>query len=61
MFGFIASFASVIAGVWIMFSDFVFFKGNGPVWPGVAIFFHAFFIFGSSLVYKFGRTEELWE
>lgn len=61
MFGFVASFASIIAGIWIMFSDFVFVKGNAPVWPGVALFLQTFFIFTSSLVYKFGRTEELWD
>jgi hypothetical protein len=29
--------------------------------PGVALFLHTFLIFISSLIYKFGRTEELWD
>jgi len=29
-------------------------------YPGVAIFLQNFLIFVASLVYKFGRSEELW-
>ncbi|XP_033099178.1 transmembrane protein 50A-like isoform X1 [Anneissia japonica] len=31
------------------------------VYPGVAIFLQNFFIFFGSMIFKFGRTEELWE
>lgn len=61
MFGFIASFACIVGGIWIMFADFVLIPGENAVWPGVALFLHTFLIFISSLIYKFGRTEELWE
>ncbi|OZC08758.1 hypothetical protein X798_04172 [Onchocerca flexuosa] len=60
MLGFVLSFASLVAALWIMFADYVLVTGDHPIWPGVALFFHNFLIFISSLVYKFGRTEELW-
>ncbi|XP_076310403.1 transmembrane protein 50A-like isoform X3 [Tachypleus tridentatus] len=31
-----------------------------PQWPGVALFFQNAFIFIGSLLFKFGRTEDLW-
>ncbi|XP_071955610.1 transmembrane protein 50A-like isoform X1 [Antedon mediterranea] len=31
------------------------------VYPGVAIFLQNFFIFIASMIFKFGRTEDLWE
>ncbi|KAI1713933.1 transmembrane protein 50A [Ditylenchus destructor] len=61
MFGFIASFACIVAGIWIMFARYVLVTADHPTWPGVALFLHTFLIFLSSLVYKFGRTEELWD
>ena len=61
MLGFIGSFACIVAGIWIMFANYVFHDGEHPTWPGIALFIHSFLIFISSLVYKFGRTEELWE
>lgn len=60
MCGFVLSFASLVAAIWIMFADYVLVVGDHPTWPGVALFFHNFLIFVASLVYKFGRTEELW-
>lgn len=60
MLGFVLSFASLVAALWIMFADYVLVIGDHPTWPGVALFFHNFLIFTASLVYKFGRTEELW-
>lgn len=29
-------------------------------WPGVGLFMQNLFIFLSSVVYRFGRSEELW-
>jgi hypothetical protein len=43
------------------FGDYVLHQGDGPKWPGIALFAHTFLIFLSSLIYKFGRTEEHWE
>ncbi|VDN03130.1 unnamed protein product [Thelazia callipaeda] len=60
MLGFVFSFASLVAALWIMFADYVLVTGDHPTWPGVALFFHNFLIFMASLIYKFGRTEELW-
>ncbi|VDM44741.1 unnamed protein product [Toxocara canis] len=60
MCGFVLSFASLVAAIWIMFADYVLVLGDHPTWPGVALFLHNFLIFLASLVYKFGRTEELW-
>jgi hypothetical protein len=32
MFGFIGSFASIVAGIWIMFAEFVIVQGDHPTW-----------------------------
>ncbi|KAF1610601.1 UNVERIFIED_CONTAM: Transmembrane protein 50B, partial [Eudyptes robustus] len=61
MIAFVLSFASLVAGLWLMFSDYVLRKGDHPNWPGVALFLNNFLIFCASLVYKFGRLEELWQ
>ncbi|KAF7636531.1 hypothetical protein Mgra_00004119 [Meloidogyne graminicola] len=66
MFGFIGSFACIIAGIWIItillrFGDYVLQKNDNPKWPGVAIFLHTLLTFLASLTYKFGRSEELWD
>jgi hypothetical protein len=76
MFGFIGSFACIVAGIWIMsvitiavypyciffrFGNYVLQQEGTPKWPGIALFLHTAFIFLASLIYKFGRTEELWE
>lgn len=62
--GFVLGFGSVIAAGWILFQGYVISNAtHGPdahKWPGVAVFLQNFFIFGSSLVYKFGRSEDLW-
>jgi len=60
MVGFVGSFACIVAGIWIMFGNYVVGEPD-RTWPGIALFIHSFLIFISSLVYKFGRTEELWE
>ncbi|XP_062861711.1 transmembrane protein 50B-like [Trichomycterus rosablanca] len=56
--GFLIMFSSLIASIWILFGAYVI-PGNS-VYPGLSVFFQNTFIFFSSLVYKFGRTEELW-
>ncbi|KAM9486185.1 transmembrane protein 50B-like isoform 1-T2 [Clarias gariepinus] len=56
--GFLMMFSSLIASIWILFGVYVA-KGL-PVHPGLCVFFQNLFIFFSSLVYKFGRTEDLW-
>jgi len=61
MLGFIGSFACIVAGIWIMFANYVVGDHGESARPGIALFIHSFLIFISSLVYKFGRTEELWE
>jgi len=57
MLAFILSFSSLVAALWLMFADYVFETGDGPKWPGVALFLNNFLIFCASLVYKFGRAE----
>ncbi|XP_017769798.1 PREDICTED: transmembrane protein 50A [Nicrophorus vespilloides] len=57
--GFVMGFASVIASCWILFADFVAIE-HTVQWPGVALFIQNAFIFISSLIYKFGRSEDLW-
>lgn len=58
--GFVLGFATIIASTWILFADFV-----GPTnvvhqWPGIAIFMQNMLILVSSLIFKFGRSEEMW-
>jgi len=52
--GLVIGFASLIAAGWILFA------GHSNSWYGVAVFLQNLFIFGSSLVYKFGRSEDHW-
>ncbi|KAG8136557.1 hypothetical protein E2320_005123 [Naja naja] len=56
--GFMLMFGSLIASVWILFGAYV--TQNINVYPGLAVFFQNALIFFSTLIYKFGRTEELW-
>uniref|UniRef100_A0A1B6KPN3 Transmembrane protein 50A n=1 Tax=Graphocephala atropunctata TaxID=36148 RepID=A0A1B6KPN3_9HEMI len=58
--GFVLGFAAVIASCWILFADFVTASSNKPFWAGTGLFLQNLFIFGGSLVYKFGRTEDQW-
>uniref|UniRef100_A0A914UTB2 Transmembrane protein 50A n=2 Tax=Plectus sambesii TaxID=2011161 RepID=A0A914UTB2_9BILA len=60
MIGFVLTFGSLVAAIWIMFADYVLNSSDQDSWPGVALFLQNFLIFLGSLVYKFGRTEELW-
>jgi len=57
MLAFVLSFASLVAAVWLMFSEYVFRQGDTPKWPGVALFLNNFLIFCASLLYKFGRVD----
>lgn len=58
--GFLLGFSSLIAASWILFGIYVV-PGNHPdKWPGVAVFLQNALIFFGGLVFKFGRTEELW-
>ncbi|XP_056910219.1 uncharacterized protein LOC130537416 isoform X1 [Takifugu flavidus] len=56
--GFMMMFGSLIASTWILFGAYVVPKLG--VAPGLAVFFQNVFIFFSTLIYKFGRTEDLW-
>jgi len=56
--GFVMGFASVIASCWILFADFV--GSNTAQWPGVGLFLQNALIFVASLIFKFGRSEDLW-
>ncbi|XP_022076913.1 transmembrane protein 50B [Acanthochromis polyacanthus] len=56
--GFMMMFGSLIASIWILFGGYVVPKVE--VAPGLAVFFQNAFIFFSTLIYKFGRTEDLW-
>ncbi|XP_043928880.1 transmembrane protein 50B isoform X1 [Protopterus annectens] len=56
--GFTMMFGSLIASMWILFGAYVVPKLE--VYPGLAVFFQNALIFFSTLIYKFGRTEDLW-
>jgi len=59
LLGFVVGFGSLIASIWILFGDFVV-NQSANQWRGAALFLQNFLIFIASLVYKFGRTEDLW-
>jgi len=65
-FGFLMGFGSLIGGAWILFGEYVYPSKEHTdflptnTYPGVAFFLQNTFIFLSSLMYKFGRTEDLW-
>lgn len=52
--GFVLGFASVIASVWLLVSEFA---GKLDL-QGAGIVLQSFFILMSSLIYKFGRSED---
>ncbi|CAH1646830.1 unnamed protein product [Spodoptera littoralis] len=58
--GFVVGFASLIAACWILFANYVNAGSTKSAWPGVSLFMQNAFIFAGSLVFKFGRTEDLW-
>jgi hypothetical protein len=74
--GFVMGFASVIASCGILFADFVgkskfgdyiitfyesfLFVEDAHYWPGVGLFLQNVFIFIASLIFKFGRSEDIW-
>ncbi|XP_005993971.1 transmembrane protein 50A [Latimeria chalumnae] len=58
--GFMLAFGSLIASMWILFGGYVV-PQKQEVYPGIAVFFQNAFIFFGGLVFKFGRTEDLWQ
>ncbi|KAM3933499.1 transmembrane protein 50A isoform 1-T2 [Leptodactylus fuscus] len=58
--GFMLAFGSLIASMWILFGGYVA-QNADVVYPGIAVFFQNAFIFFGGLVFKFGRTEDLWQ
>ncbi|CAL8378056.1 transmembrane protein 50B [Gadus morhua] len=56
--GFMVMFGSLIGAIWILFGAYV--TQGKEVAPGLAVFFQNAFIFFSTLIFKFGRTEDLW-
>lgn len=58
--GFVIGFASLIAACWILFANYVNDKDSKSTWPGVCLFLQNALIFAGSLIFKFGRTEDLW-
>ncbi|ESO88903.1 hypothetical protein LOTGIDRAFT_203131 [Lottia gigantea] len=60
-FGFLLAFGALIAACWILFGFYVVGNhGDIPDWPGIAVFLQNALIFFSGMVFKFGRTEDLW-
>ncbi|KAJ8004592.1 hypothetical protein DPEC_G00137890 [Dallia pectoralis] len=56
--GFLMMFGSLISAIWILFAAYV--VPEKSVYPGLAVFFQNTLIFFSTLIYRFGRTEDLW-
>jgi len=57
--GFVLGFGSIIAAVWILFGSYVIANRN-VIYPGIGLFLQNILIFAGSLIFKFGRTEDLW-
>jgi len=57
--GFVLGFGAIIAAVWILFAAFVI-PGKDQAYPGVGLFLQNVLIFAGSLIFKFGRSEDLW-
>jgi len=66
-FGFLMGFGALLGSAWILFGEYVFpteeaasvFNPDSS-YPGVAFFLQNLFIFASSVIFKFGRNEDLW-
>ena len=59
--GFVLGFSALIASIWLMVSEFtqdVDPKQDSDSWPGIALLLQNVLILMSSLLYKFGRTDE---
>jgi len=57
LIGFLFGFGGLIGACWVLFGSYVA-SDKDDTWPGVAVFLQNAFIFFSSLIFKFGRTEE---
>ncbi|KAM4772668.1 transmembrane protein 50A-like [Rhinophrynus dorsalis] len=58
--GFMLSFGYLITSMWNLFGGYVA-KVVTQVYPGVVVFFQNAFIFFGGIVFKFDRTEDLWQ
>ncbi|KAK2158740.1 hypothetical protein LSH36_164g00043 [Paralvinella palmiformis] len=60
--GFMLGFGALIASSWVLFGLYVVSHDaiHRDKWPGIAVFLHNTLIFFGSLIFKFGRTEDLW-
>jgi hypothetical protein len=58
--GLVLGFTALIASCWILFQSYVIPPEKTLKWPGVGLFMQNLFIFLASLIYRFGRSEELW-
>ncbi|CAF0896066.1 unnamed protein product, partial [Adineta steineri] len=54
---FLFVFGSVIAGAWLMIALYMI-PNAKDIYPGVALFIQTLLIFASTLILKFGRTED---
>ena len=60
-------FSALLGSAWILFGEYVFPTDEAKSvfnpkssYPGVAFFLQNLFIFSSSVIFKFGRNEDLW-
>jgi len=62
LFAFLLCFGALIASMWILFGNYVVHaSADTMVGAGVAVFVQNFLIFLSTMCFKFGRSEELWD
>merc|ERR1712059_27888 len=60
-FGFLMGFGSLLGSLWILFGEYLSTSGQlQAVFPGVEFVMQNLLILAASLVYRFGRTEDLW-
>ncbi|XP_039269994.1 transmembrane protein 50A-like [Styela clava] len=58
--GFLLGFGALISSMWILFGVYVV-PGAANPYPGIAVFLQNALIFFATMLFKFGRTEDLWD
>jgi len=61
LLGFLMCFGSLIGSMWILFGVYVVDTNQASPNPGIAVFVQNLLIFIATMIFKFGRSEELWD
>lgn len=61
LLAFLLCFGALIGSLWILFGVYVVNTTQPSPNPGIAVFIQNFLLFSATMVFKFGRSEELWD